>query len=294
MTQSQPESGKTMNVYKRTLGDMEIIAISDGVFELESPMITNLEPEQLNAAIADAYLDPAKAIPVTITQHIIKAGDKTILIDTGAGTVFGPNAGNLTCIMEAVGIPAAAITDLLLTHMHPDHIGGMLNDHGAVFANAAVKANAVDFGFWTSEENASGAPDEAKPFFELARAVAASYGDRFSTFDGETDLGHGIRAFPTPGHTPGHSAFHLDGGSEQMLIWGDVASIACYQFTHPDAGIAFDIDGAAAAKTRRKALSMAAAEKTLVAGSHLPFPGFGHVEAKGNNFAWVPEEWQLG
>ena len=285
-------SHQPVTLYNRKFGDLEIITISDGVFELGQPLVTNLGADALKAAMTDAYLDPAGGIPVSISAHIIKTGDRMVLIDTGAGAVFGPTSGNLVGAMNAVGISPDQITDLLLTHMHPDHIGGMMSDAGPVFSKAQVKVSATDFGFWTNEDIAAAAPEQAQGFFGLARGVAAAYGEQISTFEGAADLGNGISAVPTPGHTPGHTAYRLDSGANQMMIWGDMTSIASLQFRHPDAGIAFDIDGAVASATRRKMLDMVATDRMLVAGTHLPFPGFGHVEAKDDAFAWIPEEWR--
>ena len=136
-------------------------------------------------------------------------------------------------------------------------------------------------------------PESAQGFFALARGVAAAYGERVTPFDGDADLGQGITAIAMPGHTVGHTGYRLSSGAEQLIIWGDMTSIAALQFSHPEAGITFDTDSAMASDTRRKMLDMIATDKLAVAGTHLPFPGFGHVEARDGAFAWVPEEWKF-
>ncbi len=126
----------------------------------------------------------------------------------------------------------------------------------------------------------------------MARAVADAYGERIETFEGQADLGHGVTSLPLHGHTPGHSGFIVDSGNDALLLWGDATAVAAYQFSYPEAGIAFDADGAQAAASRVKMYDMAVADRLTVAGMHLPFPGYGHVERSGGACTWVPEEWK--
>jgi len=281
-----------VTIYRRPLGEREVITISDGSFGLDQGLVTNLDADAVSAALTDAYLDPTAPIPIAITVHVIKDGDHLTMVDAGAGTAFGPASGKLASVLTAAGISPADIDVILLTHMHPDHIGGMLTPDGAVFPNAVVRVSATDLGFWTDEAIAAGAPESAQGFFALARGVAGAYADRIETFDGETDLGRGCTSMPLHGHTPGHSGFLVDSGNDALLIWGDATAVAAYQFTHPEAGIAFDADGAQAAATRIAMYDMAIADRLAVAGTHLPFPGYGHVEQSGDAYAWVPEEWK--
>lgn len=292
LAESADAAPSLISVYRRPLGDREILTISDGTFGLDQALVTNLSPEALEAALKKAYLDPTAPVPLSISVHVIKDGDRMTLVDAGAGTAFGPASGKLASVLKAAGIAPTDITDILLTHMHPDHIGGMMGESGAAFPNATVHVSAADFGFWTDEAIAAGAPENAQPFFGLARAVAGAYGERIKQFTGETDLGHGVTSKPLPGHTPGHTGYLIDSGNDALLIWGDATAIAAYQFSHPEAGIAFDADGAQATATRKAMYDMAIADRLLVAGTHLPFPGFGHVEQSGDAYAWVPEEWK--
>lgn len=280
------------SVYDRMVGDIRVTAVLDGIFNLGQELVTNLDAAAIAEALHRAYLDPAGPVPLAVTAHVLRRGDEVTVIDAGAGSAFGPTLGRLAPSLAAMGIAPGAVTRVVATHMHPDHVGGLVTDAGAVFPAAALHVPAADLAFWTDETIAGGAPDDAKPFFALARSVAAAYGDRVMPFDGEADLGGGLTAIAMPGHTVGHTGYRVSAGSDQLVIWGDMTAVAALQFRHPDSGIAFDTDGAAAAATRRRILDMVSADRIAVAGSHMPFPGVGHVEAHNGTYAWVPEEWK--
>jgi glyoxylase-like metal-dependent hydrolase (beta-lactamase superfamily II) len=280
-------------LYDRKIGDLTLTTILDGYFPLTPDLLVNAAPDVVSEGYAAAYVDPAQPMKLPIVAYVVTSGTETTLIDAGAGLAFGPTSGHLGATLAAGGIAPASVTRIALTHMHPDHVGGLLEGEAAAFPNASLHVSKTDLGFWTDESIAAGVPDGMKPFFALARGVAAAYGDRVIPFDGEADLGGGLSTIPLPGHTPGHSGLRLSSGGDGLVIWGDAAIIAALQFTHPDVGIAFDADPALAATTRRALLDMAATDRLRVAGTHLPFPGAGHVEKSGDAYAWVPEPWQF-
>jgi glyoxylase-like metal-dependent hydrolase (beta-lactamase superfamily II) len=293
MTRAQSALAPRATLYDRRVGDLTVTTLLDGYFPLDLEILTGIDPAAAAADLTAAYLDPAGPIPVAISTHMIRSGDDITLIDTGAGGAFGPTSGHLAAALTAAGVAPDAVTRIVLTHMHPDHIGGMMAGEAAAFPNASIHVAQTDLTFWTDEAIAASVPAEAQPFFALARAVAAAYGERITPFDGDNvDLGGGLTSIAMPGHTPGHTGYRLSSGSDQLVIWGDVAAIAALQFARPEVGLTFDVDGAKAAETRRQVLAMAATDKIAVTGSHLPFPSLGHVEAKGDAFAWVPEEWK--
>lgn len=279
-------------MYDRRVGDITLTTLLDGYLGLGQDLLTNADPAMVAAALTAAYLDPTAAIPVPVSTHLIRSGTDITLIDAGAGAAFGPTAGRHLAALEAAGVTPDTVTRIVLTHMHPDHIGGLVTDAGAVFPNATLHVSNTDLAFWTDATIAASVPDSAKPFFALAASVATAYGARVMPFDGDADLGGGLTAIAMPGHTPGHTGYRLSSGNDQLIIFGDTAAFASLQFSNPNIGISFDADGAVAADTRKKVLAMLAADKIAVAGSHLPFPGVGHVESKGDAFAWVPEEYK--
>jgi glyoxylase-like metal-dependent hydrolase (beta-lactamase superfamily II) len=279
--------------YSRRIGEIEVITLLDGYFLLEQAWVTALDPALIVEGLASSALDSSAPVPLPITGYLIRQGDSLTLIDAGAGGSLGPTAGNLAATLVGVGIAPEAVTRLVFSHLHPDHIGGALSGDAPTFTNATVHVSSIERAFWSDPANASAVPDAMKPWFDLAGQVLAAYGDRLETFDGDADLGGGVTAVAMPGHTPGHSGFRVSSGPAQALLWGDSTAIASLQFAHPDAGIVFDTDGVQGAITRRRVLDMAVADKMLVSGTHMPFPGFGHVDQKGEAYAWVPEEWKL-
>lgn len=280
--------------YDRMVGDLRVTVLLDGFFDLGRPLITNATAEQIDAGMADAYLSTGDQIRLPISVHLVHDADGITMIDAGSGSAFGPTAGRVAAALGTMGIGTEEITRIVLTHMHPDHIGGLLSADGiAVFGAASLHVHEADLRFWTDEAIAASVPDESKPFFALARAVSAAYGERLAPFAGSVDLGGGLSTVEAFGHTPGHSAVRVSDGTDQLLILGDAAAVAAIQFAQPDAGIAFDADGAQAAVTRRAIFDMVSADRIAVAATHLPFPGVGHVEKTDSAYAWVPEHWQV-
>ncbi|MER9630137.1 MBL fold metallo-hydrolase [Mesorhizobium sp. M0296] len=180
----------------------------------------------------------------------------------------------------------------MITHLHPDHANGLVGIGGkAAFPAAEVVVAAPEFAFWHDDGILSKAPDQMKPYFEIARKSLVPYHGKVRKIEGEVEIAPGIRALPAPGHTPGHLALRIGSGDANLLLFTDVIHASALQFAHPEWAIAFDVDQQAAIATRKKVLDMVSADGLLVAGMHLPFPGIGHVIREGNAYAYVPTPW---
>lgn len=288
-----PKVGTQINgVYRRKLGDFEITVLNDGYLDIAHELWKGIEKPALDQAVLDARLPNNGKIRIGITSYVINTGSSLVLIDTGSANHFGPTAGRFAQSLAAAGFKAEDVDVILLTHMHPDHTGAMNAGTQALFPKATVHLCGADHKFWTDDTQAGKAPDAVKPWFKAAQDLTQAYKGRLNLFTGGPEIMPGITAVPLVGHTPGQTGYRVTSGTQTILFWADTAGIAPGQFQHPDAGLVFDIDSDAGRLTRKRTFDMAATDRLLVAGAHLPFPSFGHVARSGNAYAWVQEPWQ--
>lgn len=291
-TARAPFGGVSPALYRFKIGAAEVTALADGSLALDPTLFpaAKAEPETAARLLAQAGFG---AQPRSfVNAYLVNTGDRLVLIDagTGPGQAFGPDLGRLLRNLAAAGVEPAAVDAVLLTHLHPDHIGWLAPGGQAAFPNAELVVPDTEYAFWTDEGIASRAPAEAKPFFDAAGAAVKPYAARTRRIQSGEAV-PGITPVAAPGHTPGHTAYRIASGSEQLLVWGDVVHVAAFQFERPDWGIAFDSDMAQAAQTRRRMFDMAVSDRLLVAGMHLPFPGVGTVTRRGDSFAFAPQPW---
>lgn len=279
--------------YRLALGQFEVTALFDGALELDAGMLKNAKPEDLNRLLARMFVGNPK-MQTAVNAYLINTGTNLVLVDAGAAKLFGPTLGYVIENLRAAGYDPAQVDTVILTHLHPDHIGGLGDTAGQmVFPNATVHVAQTDQDYWLSQDVAAKAAPEMQGFFKMASEAAAPYQARnqWKTFAEGTEIVPGIRAVKAYGHTPGHTAYAVESGGEKLLIWGDVVHAHAVQFAQPDVAIEFDVDRAQATATRKSLMYSLAASKTLVAGMHLPFPGIGRVRADGKNiYSWVPLE----
>jgi glyoxylase-like metal-dependent hydrolase (beta-lactamase superfamily II) len=275
--------------YRVMLGDFEVTALFDGALPLPvDKLLTNIKPAQADKALAKSYLK--SPVETSVNAYLINTGAKLVLVDTGAAKVFGPTLGNLLPNLAAAGYAPDQVDEIYITHMHGDHVAGLMAGEQRAFPNAVVRADKHDADYWLSEENLNKAPADAKGFFQAAQASLNPYvkSGKFAPFSGDTDLVPGVKAVATPGHTPGHTIYVAESNGQKMVFWGDLMHVAAVQFENPSVTIRFDTDSKAAALQRKKAYADAAKGGYLVGSAHLSFPGIGRLRADGRGYAWVP------
>jgi len=275
--------------YRVMLGDFEVTALSDGTVALPvDKLLTNTTPGQVDKALKRDFLKAP--LDTSVNGYLINTGSKLVLIDTGAASLFGPTLGNLLANLKAAGYQPEQVDEIYITHMHADHVGGLMAGDKPAFPNAIVRADQHDADFWLSAANLERAPAEMKGFFQGAQASLNPYvtAGKFKPFDGSTELVPGIKAVAAHGHTPGHSTYLVESQGQKLVLWGDLMHVAAVQFANPSVTIQFDTDSKAAAVQRKKAYAEAAKQGYLVGSAHLSFPGLGHLRAEGKGYAFVP------
>lgn len=276
--------------YRLMVGDVEVTALSDGtgLFPI-ADLYLNITPEQARTALANAF--QGTPTHLSVNAYLLNFGDRLILLDAGTGDLMGPALGKLTNNIIASGYHPDQIDDVVITHIHSDHVGGLVMNGNKVFANAMVHVPKLDAEYWLSAENRDKAPDDAKPFFDQAVSSTKPYidSDTLRTYDTDMPAIPGvINSTHRPGHTPGHSALWFESKGEKFVYWGDITHGDVIQFDEPGVAIAFDVDPAQAVITREAAFAEAVSEKYMVAGCHIAFPGIGYVVEDSTMFDWVP------
>lgn len=282
---SQPTS------YHMLIGDIEIIAFSDGSIPLElNKLLTNTSPGEIEKLTSLNFQSPVTE--ASVNAYLIKTGGKLILIDAGTSELYGPALGHLPANLISAGYSPEQIDAVLVTHIHTDHTGGLMDAGNTrmVFPNATVYVSRQEADYWLSEENYAKAPHRLKKYFDEARLKMTPYvkAGKVKTFDYGAELFPGILPVASPGHTPGHSFYQVSSKGEKIMFWGDIMHAAAVQFNDPDVTIVFDVDPKAAAEMRKKAYKEAAEKRYWIAGDHLSFPGIGHIRKADKGYSWYP------
>ncbi len=275
--------------YRMMVGDIEVTALNDGTFPMDvDKLLQGIKPEQTDKALARAFLK--SPVEASVNGFLVNTGSKLVLIDTGAGTFFGPTLGRLAASLAASGYKPEQVDEIYITHMHGDHIGGLIADGKRVFTNAVVRAAQAEGDYWLSQAHMDAAPADKKDGFKSAMSAINPYvtAGKFKPFIGDMELVPGIRAMGTAGHTPGHTVYIVESKGEKLLLWGDLMHVAAVQFPDPAVTIGFDTDSATAKAQRIKVFADAATRGYLVGGAHLSFPGLGHLRKAGSGYEFVP------
>lgn len=259
------------------LGRFEVTSLLAGTRTVPDPKSIfglNATPDEFAKASEAANIPTDKA-QFFFTPTVVNTGRKLVLFDTGL------NAGGITGALAAAGYAAEDIDTVVLTHMHGDHIGGLMNGGRPTFANADYVTGAAEFNAWDTTEN--------EGFKNNVRPLA----DKMTMLNDGGTVTSGITAMAAFGHTPGHMAYRLESEGAQLVLGADFANHYVWSLAYPDWEVKFDRDKDMAARTRRKMLGMMAADKIPFIGYHMPFPALGYVEARGEGFHYVAASYQL-
>jgi glyoxylase-like metal-dependent hydrolase (beta-lactamase superfamily II) len=277
-------------VYRRNVGHVAVATVNDGMVPTAFDHIVGAD---LGACEA-AHRAAGRPTPpwLTIDTYLIETADRLMLVDAGYADIT-PDAGRLLRNLTTLGVRPSDIDAVLMTHLHADHEAGLIDHEGrAAFPRAELVVHEDELAFCRDESNFAGLSDGHKRDFALAARVLAAYADRLRPVRAG-EVASGVFAVPTPGHTPGHAAWRIVSGNEQLLIWGDVIHLPGVQFAIPEASVIYDLDSHAAAAARRRVLEMVSADRIPVAGVHLDFPGYGVVTAeRDGRYAYIPEVWK--
>lgn len=277
--------------YRLMVGSIEVTAISDGTVELPVDKLLHTSPARIAKGLKQNF--QKAPLETSVNAFLINTGNRLVLVDAGAGTLFGPTLGKLLTNLRAAGYQPEQVDDILITHMHPDHVGGLAADEQRVFPNATVHADKADSDFWLSEDKLNAAPGEMKGFFLGAIGSLTPYvkADRFKAFEKDGEVVPGIRSLATHGHTAGHAAYVVESQGQRLVLIGDLIHVASVQLASPEITINFDSDQPKAAAARARAFAQLAKDGSLVAVSHFSFPGLGHLRQAGKGWVWVPMDY---
>jgi len=281
--------------YAVRVGDIEVLVVSDGVLLLPGAMLAhNAEPAVRAAWLKENFLPP-DAFDWALNVVVVRSGDRTILIDAGMGTEFPDleRSGHVIHRLEAAGIDLASVTDVVLTHMHMDHVGGLLIDgvKERLRPDLRIHVAAAEVKFWEAPDFSRvsmppGFPDALR---STAKRFVKEYRSQLRTFEEEYEVAPGVVVTRTGGHTPGHSVVRVTSGGDRLTFAGDL--VFQVGFEHPEWYNGFEHDPEEAARVRINLLRELAATGGLLVATHMPFPSIGHVAVAGDAFRWVPAIW---
>jgi glyoxylase-like metal-dependent hydrolase (beta-lactamase superfamily II) len=281
----------TVGFYKYKVGSIEVTAIYDGIWRKphDPTFIKNASIEETKAALAQAGLT-TEFMPIPLTVIVLKIGDQHVMVDAGSGVgQWQANATHLPANMKAAGIDRAQISTILISHFHPDHVWGLMEKgtNAAVFPNAELVVNGTEYKWWTE-------PSRVEKLAEGRRVAGKRIADVFPTWNNwklvedNAEVAPGVRLLAAIGHTPGHSAFLVTSGKDQLMASNDTMYVPALLAPHPEWQGTYDQDGPMAVATRRKLIDRVIADKMMICGAHFPFPGAGVFAKDGDAYSFTP------
>jgi glyoxylase-like metal-dependent hydrolase (beta-lactamase superfamily II) len=272
---ASPETAAETGAYPFRIGAVEAVALKDGDLTLPNQPGASpwSDPAAIRATLRGAGQD-GDAIHLSVQPLLVKTGDRVVLIDTGAGGQMG-TANRLPASLAAAGVAPAQVTDVLISHAHGDHVGGLVANGALVFPNAAIRMSAAE---WSDLQGQAEMAD-------LVRVIRP----RVEPFTFGAEIAPGVTPVALEGHTPGHSGFDIASGDQHLLYFGDAMHSSILSVQRPEWKNDWDSDSAAAIATRQGLLERGATQRLRLYGNHFPFPGLGRIERRDDGFVWVPE-----
>lgn len=287
--QHTPKTLVQAGYYQMQIGDIGIVALSDGTISQDfNQLLTNTKPGEVKKLTDLNFQEPI--VEASVNAYLFEVDGKLILVDAGTSDLYGPSLGHLPASFAKAGYKPEDVDAILITHIHTDHTGGLMDGDRRVFPNATVYVSQKEYDFWLTPDNYTNASKELKPYFEQAVLKMSPYvkAGKVKTFSYGKEIFPGVLPVASPGHTPGHSFYQVSSKGETIMFWGDIMHSAAVQFSDPDVTIVYDVDPKTAASARKKAFSEAAKGKFWIAADHLSFPGIGHIRQNGKGYSWFP------
>jgi glyoxylase-like metal-dependent hydrolase (beta-lactamase superfamily II) len=276
-------------VARYSVGGFEVTTLHDGAVSLQGPQKTfamNVDADTFSATNAENFL-PDDSFQISFTPTLVNTGSELVLFDTGNGEGARPARGNMRAALESAGYTPEQVDVVVLTHMHPDHIGGLLEGGSPAFPNARYVTGRKEYDFWAAMD------PEANGVTKLLASNVTPLAEKMTFLDDGGSVTGGITAMAANGHTPGHMIYMIEDGGKQLALTADTANHYVWSLAHPTWEVRFDMDKEAAAATRKTVFGMLAADKVPFVGYHMPFPAVGYVDTAGDGFRYVPASYQL-
>lgn len=280
-------------IYRFKVGDFEVTTLLDGVGARKGPhpiFGANKSQEDVAKLAAENNLPPTQ-FENGYTQTLVNTGKELILFDTGLGALGAKRgAGKLVSLLGQAGYKPDQIDKVVITHCHPDHIGGLMSGGKSTFPNASYVIGAVEYDFWKS----GNLPKNRLGVRKLFNNLVAPHAPKTKMIKAGGEIAPGVHSMGLPGHTPGHIGYRLESKGKQLVIWADACNHYVMSLQRPDWHVVFDMDKEQAGQTRKKLFDMLHKDKLAVIGYHMPFPSVGYLEkASADGYRWMPATYQL-
>lgn len=282
--------------YRFKLGEFEVTTIYDGAVAIPKvhPIFgKNQKIEEVQAYLTENHL-PTDKMSISFTPVIVNTGKEIVMFDSGYGEERrAKGAGKMAATLATAGFSPDQIDVIVLTHLHPDHVGGLMEEGKAVFPNARYLTGDVEYNFWSKKEHLESSDKNMQRRAKAVHGNVVPLAEKMKFIKPGADVVTGITSVQAFGHTPGHMCYHIESAGKRFLIFADTTNHYVASLAKPDWHCVFDMDAEAAVAARKKILDMIATDKIASAGYHMPFPAVGFVEKKGSGYQWVPATYQL-